>query len=241
VGYSKVMKAKSVILGVLCAAAVVAVASWLAVGHQARLGLEEENQALRQQLDQMGELAAENERLSNLVAQASQVQSLPEDQLQELLRLRAEVGALRQQAKALKPPHSENRQAPTSAESSVPTADNWPKDSWTFVGYANPAAALQSSMWAASKGDVKTFLRSLTGDAQKTAESLFAGKSDSELAAGALALFAGVKSVRVISREVRDDGSVVLTTASEEESGTVTRKALLKKVGNEWKLAGEVQ
>ena len=85
------MRAKSVILSILCAGAVGGVAIWVGIGYQARLGLEEENQGLRQQLDEMGELAAENERLSNLVAQASSSHSLAEDQMRELLRLRAEV------------------------------------------------------------------------------------------------------------------------------------------------------
>ena len=96
-------------------------------------------------------------------------------------------------------------------------------------------------MWAASKGDVKTFLSGVTGNAQMFAEKLLAGKSESEISAAVTALFASVKSLRVVSREVQDENTVVLTTASEEESGTVTKKALMKKVGDEWKLAGEVQ
>jgi hypothetical protein len=238
---SRIMRLKSVILGVLCAAAVVGVAGWLAVGYQARVGLEEENQALRTQLDQMGELAAENERLSNLVAHASQSQSLPEDQLRELLRLRAEVAALRQQVKALGSPSVENRQAPTGPESGAPAVENWPKESWAFVGYASPSATVQSLLWAASKGDVKAFLHGVTGDAQQIAETLLAGKSESEISAAVTAQFAGVKSLRVVSREVRGNDTVVLTTASEEANGTVTKKALLKKVGDEWKLAGEFE
>jgi hypothetical protein len=240
VGYSRIMRAKSVIVGVLCAATVVGVAGWLAIGYQARAGLEEENQALRQQLDQMGELAAENERLSNLVAHASQSQSLQGDQLRELLRLRAEVAGLRQQGKAVGSPQIENRPAPAAPESTEPAAENWPRETWAFAGYATPSATVQSCLWAASKGDVKAFLRGVTGDAQKIAETLLAGKSESEISAGVTALFAGVKSLRVVSREVQDENTVVLTTASEEASGTVTKKALLKKVGDEWKLAGEL-
>ena len=240
-GCARTMKTRSVILGVLCAAAVVGVASWVAVGYQARLRLEEENLGLRQQLDQMGELAVENERLSNLVAHASQSQSLPDDQLRELLRLRGEVAALRQQGKALESPRVENGQAPAPPESGDPAADNWPKESWAFAGYASPSAAVQSCLWAASKGDVKTFLSGVTGNAQMFAEKLLAGRSESEISAAVTALFAGVKSLRVVSREVQDENTVVLTTASEEESGTVTKKALMKKVGDEWKLAGEVQ
>jgi len=268
------MNTKRVILGVLCAAGAIGVSVWLALGYQTRLRLEEENQGLRQQVDQMAELVAENERLSNLVAQASQSRPRSDDQMRELLRPRAEVGALRQQGKvleslhvenrqapaspesanpavevgalrqqgkALESPRAENPQAPASPESADPAADNWPKESWAFAGYASPSAAVQSCLWAASKGDVKTFLRGVTGDAQMFAEKLLAGRSESEISAAVTAQFAGIKSLRVVSREVQDENTVVLTTASEEESGTVTKKALMKKVGNEWKLAGEVQ
>lgn len=239
-GCARTMKMRSVILGVLCAAAVVGVASWVAVGYQARLGLEEENLGLRQQLDQMGELAVENERLSNLVAHASQSQSLPDDQLRELLRLRGEVAALRQQCKALESRLLENRQAAAAPEPSDLATNAWPKESWAFVGYGSPSDAVKSCLWAASKGDVKTFLRGLTGDAQKLAETVLAGKSESEISAAVIAHFGGVRSFRVISSEVQSEDTVVLTTASEEASGTVTKKPLLKKVGDEWKLAGEI-
>jgi type II secretory pathway pseudopilin PulG len=93
------MNAKSIIIGVLCAAALAAVAIWLAVGYQGRLRLKEENQGLRQQLDQMAELVADNERLSNLVVQASQSQPQSGEQIRELLRLRGEVNLLRQEGR----------------------------------------------------------------------------------------------------------------------------------------------
>jgi hypothetical protein len=103
------MKAKSVILSVLCATALVGLAIWLIVEHQIRLRLGEENKSLRQQSDQMAGLVAENERLSNLVAQANRSQSLPNDQLKELLRLRGELGVLRQrESKELETLRNEN-------------------------------------------------------------------------------------------------------------------------------------
>src|ERR1017187_9263072 len=65
--------------------------------HQATTKLREKNQAMQQQVEQGGRLGEENQRLSNLVAQASNPASLPKDQLGELLRLRGEVGPLRRQ------------------------------------------------------------------------------------------------------------------------------------------------
>ena len=65
----------------------------------------------------MASLIAENEQLSNRVAQVNPPQSLPDDQLRELLRLRGEVGVLRQQAKELEAVRTENRQARAALES----------------------------------------------------------------------------------------------------------------------------
>jgi hypothetical protein len=120
------MKANSVVLGILGVGVVAGVAICLAVERQARLRLGEENKALRQQVDPMAGLVAENERLSNLVAQASRSQSLPDEQLGaqslsdeqslELLRLRGEVGALREQSKELETLREENRQVRAALE-----------------------------------------------------------------------------------------------------------------------------
>src|ERR1039458_4922802 len=103
------MRAGRVVLSVLGAAALSGVAIWLAAGHQARLRLGEENRALRRQLHQMDGLIAAKKGLSTLVAQASGSQSLTDDQLRELLRLRGEAGVLREQRKELETLREENR------------------------------------------------------------------------------------------------------------------------------------
>jgi predicted MPP superfamily phosphohydrolase len=59
----------------------------LTVQHQSSAKLREENRALRQQLEQSAELMAANQRLSNLVAQASGRQPMADEQFRELLRL----------------------------------------------------------------------------------------------------------------------------------------------------------
>jgi parvulin-like peptidyl-prolyl isomerase len=87
-------------LGVVSALTVAAVATLLIVQHQSQTRLSEENRSLRQQLDQGGVLVEENQRLSNLVAQASSAQISAGQQMSELLRLRSEVGRLRQAAES---------------------------------------------------------------------------------------------------------------------------------------------
>jgi hypothetical protein len=251
VGCGKAMKVKSAILDVTCATAVLGVAIWLALGHQARLRLREENKTLRQQLAQMASLGAENERLSNLVSGVSRSRSVSNDQLRELLRLRGEVGVLREQSKELETLRKENRQVSTSLDSSLKAqsaapagaaanADYWPRESWAFAGYASPDAALQSSFWAANKGDVKTFVGGIEGEILQKVQKDFEGKSEDEISAKAIAEVASLKSVRILNREARAEDTVVLTAEFEEGNTTHTTKLLMKKFGDDWKLSGHL-
>ena len=59
--------------------------------------LVDENGSLRQQIRELAGLKGENERISNLLAEARSASSkLPDDRLRELLKLRGEIGLLRQ-------------------------------------------------------------------------------------------------------------------------------------------------
>ena len=79
----------------LIAAVVVAsVVSPLVIEYEAQSRLRHQDSALRQQADQLAQLRAENERLFHLLALAKGRQSLPNDQFNELMRLRSRVGSL---------------------------------------------------------------------------------------------------------------------------------------------------
>jgi RNA polymerase sigma factor (sigma-70 family) len=96
----KIMTMTKLRLAVVSALIITGAATPLLLQHQAQVQLRRENQALRQQNDQMAErlapLAAENARLSNIVAQVAKASRPP-----ELLRLRGEIGALRRQTNEL--------------------------------------------------------------------------------------------------------------------------------------------
>ena len=96
----KIMTMTKLKLGIISALIVTGAAAPLILQHQTTLQLRRENQSLRQQGDQMAErlapLAAENTRLSNLLAQTDQ--SVATERSSELLRLRAEVTRLRADA-----------------------------------------------------------------------------------------------------------------------------------------------
>src|SRR5438309_2064300 len=77
--------------GIISAVVAASVATPLVMQHHAQVKLREENQSLRQQVEG---LTAENDRLSNLLTQASRSGSLPKEQLSELMKLRGEIGLL---------------------------------------------------------------------------------------------------------------------------------------------------
>ena len=69
----------------------------LVVQHQAQIKLRAENEALTQQVAQ---LKTDNESLSNRLAAAGDSKSLPDKEFNELLRLRGEIGTLKQKLAA---------------------------------------------------------------------------------------------------------------------------------------------
>ena len=211
--------------------------------HQATTKLREKNQAMQQQVEQVGRLGEENQRLSNLVAQASNPASLPKDQLGELLRLRGEVGPLRRQkaeGEKLRAENSRLRAAPTnrSPTALTPSAsapDYLPRKSWAFVGYGDPDSALQSSFWAWSSGDPKAVLASMAPG--QRAEWGF--RTDEQIAAQLARNMAKAKGFRILNRQVLTDG-VTLFTVFEEAMNQKVRFRL-KQVGSEWKFDGELK
>jgi len=121
------MKAKISILLVPVAAGL---ALYLVCERQATLKLNQQNEDLRQQLSQIDELTAENQRLSNLVADLDRLPtrpdraagtSAPNDQ-EELVRLRGEVAALREQAKEIENLRANTREARVAAEAALKTS-----------------------------------------------------------------------------------------------------------------------
>jgi hypothetical protein len=111
-------KLKVAILGTVAAAAL---AAPLIYQHESLSKLREENRVLQEQQSQVAQLAAENQRLLNLVTTAVNPQALPQDR--ELLKLRAEVALLRQQSKELAQLREQNRQLQAQQ---VPTLQQGP-------------------------------------------------------------------------------------------------------------------
>jgi hypothetical protein len=219
---------------------------WLAVEHQARLELSGEYQALKQQLQQMADLAARNKQLSNRLAQANAPKPLRPEELSELLRLRAEMGTLRRQRSALDRAREENRQMHAvlarylkslTETNAIATADYWPQNSWTNCGYSSPEAALKTLLWAGANGDLTNFFAGVDVEARTNLDGMFKGKTETE-ASIRLADETSFKSVQILGSEDLDNNTVVLTLDMERLGDFEIIKMIMKRTGDEWKFAG---
>ncbi len=101
----KIMTATKIKLGV-STILVASAATALVLQHQAQEKLRGENETLQQQIAQ---LQTDSASLSNQMAAASGSPKLTDDQLNELLKLRGEVGVLRRQTNELSELENENR------------------------------------------------------------------------------------------------------------------------------------
>jgi len=234
-------KLQSAIVG---AVVIAGVATPLVIQQQSKL--REENQALHKQTEQLAQIQADNDRLSNLLASADSSQKLASNQLSELLRLRGEVGGLRSQTNEINKLQAENQRLRSSlaagstakrANQTASTDEALPKESWAFVGYADPESAFQSTVWAASHGEVKSFLAGLSPDAPEFRDAQ--GKTEDEIAARWTREFDRVTGFRIIGKEPVSNDEVILTVHAEgiDELG----KFKLQRVGSDWKFAGPVK
>jgi hypothetical protein len=236
-------KVRFAVIGVLVIAG--AITPWL-VQRQSEIKLREENRFLRTQLDQLSQQRTEDERPSNLLAQAGG--PLPDDQLRELLKLRSEVGLLRKQTNELLKLQAENRQLRAGQASGIPrrqpnlaAGDSVPVESLALAGYATPEAAFESTLSADVKGDLKTFFEGFTPERRQEEQKGIAGKSEDELAARAVeraAHFAGADARILNSRLLsEDEAELVVFLAREKENELIT--FTMKRIGGEWKISGD--
>ncbi|HEU0040306.1 MAG TPA: hypothetical protein VFR76_13640 [Verrucomicrobiae bacterium] len=212
---------------------------------QSEIKLREEILSLQTKLDQLSQQRTEDERPSNLLAQAGG--PLPDDKSLELLRLRSEVGSLRRQTNELFRLQAENRQLQsdqasgrTQRQPSLAAGDSVPVESFAFAGYATPEAAFESTLSAHVKNDLKTFFEGFTPERRQEEEKGVAGKSEDELAAQAAkhaAHFAGADARILKSRLLSEDEAelVVFLGAKENELVNFT----MKRIGGEWKISRE--
>lgn len=92
--FLKLMTATKLKAGIVGTIVIASVTTPLVLQHRADAKLRDQADALRQRVDQLAKLQSENGRLSNLLTHTENPRTLPNEQFNELMRLRGEVGRL---------------------------------------------------------------------------------------------------------------------------------------------------
>jgi hypothetical protein len=216
----------------------------LAIHQRAQAGLSERRESLRRQTAELAQLAADNERLSNLVA-AMDNDSSPE-LLSQLLRLRSEVGQLRKvgpQKAQLQAANNQLRARETKAQSKLAAAqaspNYWARDQLGFAGYSDPESAVKSLLWMMQTGNMTSWQAACTPEAVSQLERQWAKRGLSEAARGeelkqmADALMSRSSGFHVLDQKTTAPDEAVINLSFDGEDKA--RKFVLRKIGNDWK------
>jgi regulator of replication initiation timing len=217
----------------------------------------------------VGQLRAENERLraelESIKAQtaaASEADTRQRDQelqrlrtdAQEVVRLRGEVTQLRNGAKDSDKLRAENQRlqaenqqlrvtAGTASAANPPATtaskDQFPKESWTFTGYATPEAALVSAIWSMKEGNSKSYAASLTPEEQARLAQAWANKSEPEIAAKHQQDVSAITGLRVLDRQTVSPEEIQMNVYIEGVGRL--EKVSMKRIGEEWKFGGFIR
>jgi len=116
------------------------------------------------------------------------------------------------------------------------------RSAWAFAGYASPEATMQSLLWALNKHDDKAFQMYLNGftpelrdnlenEAQKRGPNAFTELSAHEIG--------GMTAFCILKKVMLSNDTAQLTMQSSGPKGPIN-SLLMKNIGGEWKVAGEV-
>jgi hypothetical protein len=120
---------------------------------------------------------------------------------------------------------------------------HFPKGAWADAGTRDPVSALESAAYAAAQGDGKTLLASLTPELQAAVHRAWAmqgkakGLSEEDfLAADARRYSPSILGFRVLGEQVVKPDQVRLLIYV--QGWWYKMPVALKRIGNEWKIAG---
>jgi len=214
----------------------VAVASVVTAGFVTTLVLQHRQN--QQQFAELTQLRAEI--AAPVPAAPPPVEPAPAAASEEVLRLRGQVARLNREIAESRAEKQRTPSPPPAPAATPAPADTFPRESWSFAGYADPESAIISTLWAGLNGDLQTFLASMTPEEQARNQRKWEKKGgELQTRDGLVAEFGRTKAVRVLGRESLSDNEVVLNLLVEEDSGrSETPRILFRRTGNEWKSAG---
>jgi RNA polymerase sigma factor (sigma-70 family) len=206
--------------------------------------LRKQNQALQQQEEplagQILQLQREREQaltqLAGLRAESERWKSSSNES--ELLGLRGEVGMLRQQTSDLEKQNQALREA-RKPDLPVFSTNLIPRGTWGFAGFATPEAAVQSSIWAKSVGEIPTFLASMAPDITNAFARGFAQNSAEEISRHLSNDLGNVTGFQILNQVPLSDDEALVQVLVQAQTNGVPQQGdtliLLKKIGGEWK------
>jgi RNA polymerase sigma factor (sigma-70 family) len=111
-----------------------------------------------------------------------------------------------------------------------------------FAGYATPEASVQSTIWAASRGDLASLPAGLTPEEMDRFRSKMAGRPEDEIRHGIVAWANAMADYKITQTEVVSDDEVrvhIRATPSAEALHDGKSVIVMKKIGSDWKKAGD--
>lgn len=222
------------------------------LGWRAAGAARDESDRLRQELAQLRE---RTEQESGAAAD-QHARALHDAQANaaELIRLRGEVSQLRTTAREADTMRVENQRlrAENKARSAAPGAgtapasestpagkDHFPRDGWTFAGYASPESSLISAIWAMKEGNPKSYLDSLSPEEQTRIAKTWENKSEAEIAAKHQGDVSAIGGIRILERQEVSPEEVVMNVYL-DSVGRMERVSM-KRIGADWKFNGFVR
>jgi hypothetical protein len=219
------------------------------VWRQARLRARTKSEELQRGASALAVLDAENESLSNRAELAAK-DSPSTEQFRELLKLRGEIGALRQASNDMEKLKARNARLEGQLTNSAPLLPpdpqkilaHWSKEQLSMAGYADPISAVSTVLWAISHNDPNAYFDSVTADARKllTREQWNNHGPAAEELAGATQRFADSlesdTGFDVVGQSSQAGGKTTVEVYFEGEGRT--RKFLMQQVSGDWKFDG---
>lgn len=187
---------------------------------------------------------------SNLVEIARTQSDKLRTQTSELMKLRNEVTQLRGGAKKIEDFTSENQRLQaelanlkssqgTAQATNSARAEHFPRESWSFAGYASPEAALVSAIWSMKEGNPKSYLESLAPTEQERMAEVWQNKTEGEVAEKHKNDVASISGIRVLESQNVGAGEVVMNVLLEGVERV--EKIRMNQVGQDWKFGGFIR
>jgi len=235
---------------------IVIAVSVAAVNWRKAVLFQEDNDALRAKVEALEAETAQSAQAAEIVKTSAEKLRT---QTSELAKLRNEVTQLRTTAKTAETLTAENQKlraenqqlharagsgstpaAPTqNASDNLAGRGQFPRDSWTFAGYASPENALVSAIWAMREGDPKTYLDSLAPQEQQRMAQNWQNKSETEIAEKHKSDVSSISGLRVLELQKVAPNEVLMNVYL-EGPGRV-EKVRMSQVGQDWKFGGFIR